>query len=395
MIKSQFHPPQLKPVQTRLIQSIFPLIACWGYQLRLNIAQEDIDRLKAIASSRVVYLPNHSTLDDGIVLFLLSARLGQLWHYIVAYEVFQGSLGKLLQSAGAYSIRRGMGDRPSIIQTLNLLQQEACKLVIFPEGGCSYQNDTVMPFRTGAVELAFKVIAKLVKQGETVPDFYLVPVSLKYQYLQEMDGAIAQDLEQLEVALQIKPNSNDFYLRLRNIAERVLINLETEYNLTSSRTNNDWNQRIEYLKNYLIKECETLLNLDSNAKISIRERTYKIQYLLANNDLTSIKISHKEADYIYKITVRLLNFYAVYDGYVAEKPTAERFIDTINRLKREVFNIDRPPPQGKRQARVVIGDFVNLKEYWRFYQQNPDDIINDLTNNLQKNVQDNITQATK
>ena len=144
---SQFLPPRLNPLLTRLIQSITNHIAYWGYQLKLDIKADELAKVKAIASERVVYLPNHSNLDDGIAIFLLSARLGQLFHYIVAYEAFQGIIGKLLQSAGAYSIRRGMADRQSVIQTLKILQQPACKLVIFPEGGCSYQNDTVMPFR--------------------------------------------------------------------------------------------------------------------------------------------------------------------------------------------------------------------------------------------------------
>ena len=386
---SQFLPPKLNPLLTRLIQSISHPLAYWMYQLELDVKAEDVAKVRACASERVVYLPNHSHLDDGIAVFLLSARLGQLFHYIVAYEAFKGSIGKLLQTVGAYSIRRGMGDRSSVVQTLKLLQQPACKLVIFPEGGCSYQNDTVMPFRTGAIELSFKAIAKLAKRNSTIPDFYLVPVSLKYRYTHSMDSAIAQTLSRLETALQIQPDTTDFYLRLRAIAERILTNLEAEYHLETSATE-DWDRRIKELKIHLLDWCEQKLSLVSNPQIPIRERVYKIQSYLELEDKKLPNLTAETKLAIGKATFRLLNFDAIYDGYVAADPTAERFFDTLSRLEREVFQIDRPQPKGHRQACITMGTPVNLKEYWQPYQQNRENTIETLTKQLQETVQVNL-----
>jgi 1-acyl-sn-glycerol-3-phosphate acyltransferase len=140
MSDPQFIPPQQNPLLVRLIQSIFYLVTYFGFKFRLIVKEEDLAKVKAIASHRVVYLPNHSNLDDGVAVFQLSARLGQLFHYIVAIEAFRGGVGKLMQTVGAYSLRRGVGDRPSMIQTLKILQQPQCKLVIFPEGGCSFSD---------------------------------------------------------------------------------------------------------------------------------------------------------------------------------------------------------------------------------------------------------------
>ena len=387
---SQFLPPRLNPLLTRLIQSITNHIAYWGYQLKLDIKADELAKVKAIASERVVYLPNHSNLDDGIAIFLLSARLGQLFHYIVAYEAFQGIIGKLLQSAGAYSIRRGMADRQSVIQTLKILQQPACKLVIFPEGGCSYQNDTVMPFRTGAIELSFKALAKLAVQNQTIPDFYLVPVSLKYRYTHNMDGAIARSLRHLETALEIQPHTTDNYLRLRAIAAKILTNLETEYNLKIA-TEQNWDRRLKKLKTYLLDWCEQQLDIQPNPQIPMRERVYKIQFYLesANGEIPQLLPETKLK--IHQATFRILNFDAIYDGYVAEKPTPERFLDTLDRLEREVFQIDRPQPKGDRQACIKFGNPVNLKEYWSSYQQNRETTIVKLTQQLQQTVQDNLS----
>jgi 1-acyl-sn-glycerol-3-phosphate acyltransferase len=57
--------------------------------------------------------------------------------------------------------------------------------VFFPEGGCSFQNDTVMPFRVGALQMAFHSLQQAIKQGEVPPDLYVAPVAIKYHYTSE------------------------------------------------------------------------------------------------------------------------------------------------------------------------------------------------------------------
>jgi 1-acyl-sn-glycerol-3-phosphate acyltransferase len=362
----QFFPPKQNFLLTRLIQSIFYFVVYWVFKIRLVIDDRDLAQLKAIADQRAVYLPNHSNLDDGIVIFLLSARLRQLFHYVVAYEAFQGIIGRLMQIVGCYSIKRGVGDRQSIKQTLQILQQPQSKLVIFPEGGCSYQNDTVMPFRSGAIELAFKAMAKLVQQETTVPNFYLVPMSLKYSYPDEPDVQLVNSLCRLETALSLQPQTDDVYLRLRAISAQILTNLETEYNLTPLDVT-DWHQRIQNLKKHLLNYCEEKLNITPAPQLPTRERVYKVQYILSSLS-ESAKLANLNYEHLYLTTVRLLNFDAIDEGYVAAKPTPERFFATLDRLEREVFKIDRPKFKGRRQVEVKIGTPINLKEYWQLYQ---------------------------
>ena len=387
MPESKFIPPQQNPLLIRLLQSIFYLVAYFIYKFRLVISEADITKVKAIADRRVVYLPNHSNLDDGVVVFQLSARLGQLFHYVVAIEAFRGIVGKLMPKFGTYSIRRGVGDRASVVQTLKILQQPQCKLVIFPEGGCSYQNDTVIPFRSGAFELSFKAMARIVKQEGAVPDLYLVPVSLKYCYPDATEQDISQALAELETALDIIP-AGDNYSRLRAIAERVLTSLEAEYHVVPNDTNN-WNQRLQNLRTRMLDYCEEKLDLNLSDRLRDRERVYKVQSILRNLEETD-KNSAIDYEHIYLTTVRLLNFDAIYDGYVAEKPTPERYYATIDRLEREVFQIDQAKPKGKRKIITTIGTPVNLKDYWQEYQQQSDRTIDRLTQTVQQEVQANL-----
>ncbi|MEM8719451.1 MAG: 1-acyl-sn-glycerol-3-phosphate acyltransferase [Cyanobacteria bacterium P01_G01_bin.39] len=394
----KFFPPQQNPLLVRLIQSIFYIVAYFVYKIRLVVDEEEIAKLKALADQRVVYLPNHSNLDDGFGLFLLSARAGQLFHYVVALEAFGGWVGKLMQKVGAYSIRRGVGDRTSIIQTLKILQQPQCKLVIFPEGGCSYQNDTVMPFRPGAFELSFKALEKLArKNNDAIPDFYLVPITLKYRYPNATDQQLDQALSRLETALSLNPEEDNFYLRLRMIGVQILSNLETEYQVIPTETA-DYNHRMKILRQQMLDYCESKLDITPVVQLPNRERIYKVQSIIRS--LTDLdKQSTIDYEHIYWTTVRLLNFDAIYDGYVAENPTKERFFDTIDRLEREVFRIDRPKYKGRRQIVVKIATPINLKDHWQQYQSDRfesstvtanQSVIDDLTKLSQQLVQANL-----
>lgn len=399
-----FYPPQLNPFLVRLAQFIAPCAARSFFRFELVVSPDCLAKMRSLQNQRIIILPNHPTFQDPIVMFVLSEKLGQAFHYLAAYDLLKGSLGGILQRLGVYSIRRGLVDRPSIAQTMDLLAQPGCRLVVFPEGGCSFQNDTVMPFRVGSVQIAFQVMSKIVKQGEPLPDLYVLPVSIKYRYTQDMKEVINQTLYRLEQALSLKVVSGSTpYERLRVIAERVLVKIEQDYGLHPPTTNQQpWEQRISLLRTRILEDCEQHLGISSNPNELVRERTYRIEYVLKTK---ADKLETEEAmpkshivegeqarsfELIEKSVKRLLNFDAIYDGYVAENPTPERFLDTLTRLEREVFDIDKPPPKAYRQARVKIGEPVNLKDVFTDYQRVRAYTANAVMLKIQQAVQKNL-----
>ncbi|MDJ0718573.1 MAG: 1-acyl-sn-glycerol-3-phosphate acyltransferase [Prochloraceae cyanobacterium] len=390
----EFYPPQQNPIVVRLGYFIASCLARWFYRIKLEIAPKDLEKLVPLKTERLVILPNHVTLTDWIIIFLLSTRMQDAFHFLAAKEAFRGLVGKFMQQIGVYSIRRGVGDRASVAYTIELLMQPGVRLVIFPEGGCSYQNDTVMPFRSGAIQLPLQAMNKMVKQGNPVPDLYLVPISLKYRYLQDMTGVIQKILSQLESRLNISKISDDSYERLRAVAEKVLHNLEREYELErGDKTGMDWNQRIEFLKDHVLKSCEQKLEITPPPNSPPRERVYRVQSVLETRAEELPTEGYWTYESISKSTIRLLNFDAIYDGYVAANPTPERFMDTLTRLEREVFSFDRPPaPKSPRKAILRIGDPVNLKDYFQAYKENKASTVESLTQQIQQIVQKNLDE---
>ena len=380
-----FYPPRLNPLLVTLAQRLATLAAHWYYDFDLVVSQQDLDCLRSHLQQRMLLLPNHPTFDDPIVIFALSARLGIPFYYLAARETLQEKRGAWLQRLGVYSIRRGMVDRPSVAQTLELLTQPSGKLVIFAEGGCSFQNDTVMPFRVGAIQMAFQAMNKVLKQEKSLPDLYAVPIAIKYHYTGDMTGAIEQTLKQLEQALEVKP-TGDLYQRLRTVAFEVLLKCEREYGLVNPQVT-DWNQRVANLKAHVLQQCEQQLGLTSASGELDRERTYRIQQAL-EEPIASDRVWTWE--FMSKAAWRVLNFDAIYDGYVAAKLTPERFLDTLIRLERDVFNIDRPRPKGHRQALLRVAEPLNLKDWFADYQQNRANTVKSITEKIHQTVQQNL-----
>ncbi len=377
----------------RVCQWMVPLYAHVKNRVTLQADPGSLKTLTHLSGDRVLLMANHPTYyDDWITIFALSAKLRKAYHYLAAHERFRGLEGKLIQRLGAYSIRRGLGDRPSVAMTRELLMKPECHLVIFPEGGCSYQNDTVMPFRIGAIQIALQSLSRFQRQQQPLPDLYAVPISIKYRYTQDMRPIIERTLNGLETKLALIPKpASTHYQRLRTVAEHLMVSFEKTYDLppleSSSLTLND---RIHRLRNHLVDSCETRLSIPSCPDKPVRERVYKIQSVLEEKAETLASENFWNYDLMHQIAVNLLNFDAIYDGYVAASPTSERFLDTLIRLERYVFNIDYPPPKAHRRVMVQVGEPINLRHYYDQYLGDRTQTVQHITHKIQDTVQANL-----
>ena len=141
-----------------------------------------------------------------------------------------------------------------------------------------------------------------------------------------------------------------------------------------------------------MQQCEQRLGLTSVVGEPYRERTYRIQQALEEvtqaSDFTTLDRWTREV--MAKAAWRVLNFDAIYDGYVAAKLTPERFLDTLIRLERDVFNIDKPQPKGYRQAVLSVAQPMNLKDWFADYQQNRTTTVNTVVQTIHQKVQEKL-----
>lgn len=398
-----FRPPKNSRILIRLAKWLLPLILRVGVKLTaVEISTEDLTRLKQLAGERVALTPNHGGGIEPFILFHLSRLLGLDFTYLAAKEAFERrpAAAWFLQRLGAYSVVRGTMDKKSFRTTQDLLVKGKRWLVIFPEGEVCWQADTIMPFQEGVAQLAFWAYAELAKRGELFP-LYLVPIAIRYVYLQDMNQEIDRSLERLESKLlpAANPSPLSRYDRLRRVGEAVLVANERKYGI-QSRVGDGLEERVQRIKELILSRIEATLGLPSRREQPLLARIRDLLNAVERIVLSEAEESEYEqqlrhelqqqARGLYEDLSRVLRFIAVQDGYVREAPTAERFLDILGLLELEVFEHRRF--WGPRKALVKAGDPVEIGQYFQRYQADKRGVIQEITMSLETEVRRSLAE---
>ena len=377
-----------------------PLVNRLHYKgLTLDVDAESMARLRAVQGHSTVLAPNHPASVDTVVMFLLSKRAAQPFYYMAARETFdKGRFGRvrcyLMQRAGVYSVVRGTVDRDAFRTTRQLLVKGDWPIVIFGEGEISRQNDTVMRFERGIVQMCFWALDDMEKADVCKP-LYAVPVGIKYHYPRDMWDSIDAALTRLE--RHILPSAErtpaERYERLRRIGVVVFRTLAAEYQYEIDETVG-LDLHIERLKGAILSRAEGLLGIHTEADILARTRALKnLVDAQVHQDLDQMteyerKIHEEQLQkfhQFYPDLERLINFISITDGYVAEEPSPERYLDVILRLEREVFG--RSEMRGPRVASVRVGEPMDLRGRHDAYRARKRETVEGITDELETAVQ--------
>ena len=403
-----FKPPKPNTTVIKLVEAVMPLFNRWYLKgLSLDIDAESIARLKTTDGYPTVLAPNHAASADSAVVFLLSKQHAQpYYYYMAAREIFDiGKLGGLrsflMQRCGAFSVIRGTADRNAFRTAREILTKGDRPLVIFGEGEISRQNDTVMRFERGVTQLCFWALDDMQKVGISKP-LYIVPIGIKYLYPQDMWNSIDDTITDLEQTI-LPPAERtpiERYGRLRRIAVAVFKTLaaEYQYKLDDSLP---LDVHIQALKEQILSHTEQIMGIHPDGDVLTRVRALKnlvdAEVYKDIDQMTEYERKiHEELlqkfQQFYPDLNRLVNFLAISDGYVAEVPSAERFLDVITRLEREVFG--RAKKQGPRGASIRVGDPINLKDCYDTYKTQKRETVEQITLELETAVQTLVTRAS-
>ena len=395
-----FKPPKPSVTTIQTIQALIPLVnRLYLKGLTLDVDAESIARLEAIRGHSTVLAPNHPAHEDPMVMFLLSKRLSQPFYYMAAREAFdRGRFGAircyLMQRCGVYSVVRGTVDRDAFRTTRALLFKGDWPIVIFGEGEISRQNDTVMRFERGIVQMCFWALDDMEK-AQVGKSLYAVPVGIKYHYPQDMWNSIDAALTRLEryILPPAEQTPVERYDRLRRIGVAIVRTLAAEYQYKMDETVS-LDVHIERLKDAILSHAEGIMGIQPEADILTRTRALKnIVDAEIYKDVEQMteyeqKIHGEQLQkfqQFYPDLERLINFISISDGYVAEEPSPERFLDVILRLEREVFG--RSEMRGPRVASVRVGEPKDLRECYDTYKTQKRETVEQITHELETSVQ--------
>lgn len=458
-IMLDFRPPKDTPVLINLAQTFIPIIMKFKlHDTRVEVIGDGLERFAKLKGKRAVICPNHANNHDPHIMFSFSAFAKESFNFLAAREVFDwdhGWNGFWLQHMGCYSVVRGAVDRESFKMTKSLLFAGKKKLVIFPEGEISRQNDTLLPLESGVIQMSFWAVDELSKKGQDT-EMYLVPIAIKYTYSENILDALKRSMSRLERKLglikddaksgyvhdssqsgddgklgykhdgngngngredgsgnggenragseptideELHLSEESLYKRLTAIAQEILTTLEDEYSLKHNKEASV-NERVVNLRANVLQNIANFLRLTLPPDQSHLDWTRIIRnaiddYTFADESQMSTyerKIHDEKAAKMkgfYRDLNRVVNFIAIYEGYLREHLTQERFAEVVDRFEIEVFG--KNSIKGSRLVKVAVGEPIELSQYYGEYKQNKrqtmDAINNDLTSQISAMLQ--------
>jgi 1-acyl-sn-glycerol-3-phosphate acyltransferase len=382
-----FFPPQPSFLTEKLIKASLPLIFKeFLGEFSVYIEPNSMQKLETIKNERCLLLPNHPTPWDPWAMVFLSKKIRKSFFYVVAREIFErqwGIPGKLLQRMGCYSVIRGALDKDSFWTTKEILAQNRGLLTIFVEGEISNQNDSLLPLEPGIVQLAFLALQELYKQQskadmDQLPSLYLCPIAIKYFYSPHgLVKTIENAIQSLEKATGLSANGKGHYERIQALGLRVLEEAAKQLGYALNRTDSLMEQ-ICGLEDFMLTQLEQAVNLQYDPHLRYLGRVRRIRNTVdrivkePTEPLTSYQ--HRLHDHqkallknFYWDLDRIVNFIAIYDGYVHPEMKLERYVEVIRRLEKEVFG--HYCLQHPRTAVVQVRDPINLKSYFQAFLQ--------------------------
>lgn len=393
-----FKPPKLNRAAVALANGIVPM-ALKGRQVRaVHFDPDDLRRFRQLRRDRVVILPNHPTNTEPAIVFRFSHRVGEPFYYVCCREAFDkagGLWGKFVQRLGAYSLVRGALDRPSFSMTRGLLAKPGTKLVIFPEGEVYSQNDSLLPFQSGVIQLAFWGLEDA-RKAEEGADIKLQPMAIRYRFVEDMGPAILASIARLEEAVGLPIDARaEPYSRVRHVGELVVSKLEHQYGIEPADEAR-LGDRMDVVKRTQLERAAEI------AKVKLRGGILAEEMRIVVNAVHKVTQDPSQAKTPYDRRLweearnhiqpaiheleRLANWIAVYDGYVAADPSHERMVHLLVRMEQEVLG--KVLIKGAQEAYVRTGDPLSLACYQDAYQQDKRKTVADITMNCETQVQE-------
>lgn len=337
-------------------------------------------------------------------------------------------LGWLFSRLGGIPIRRGKRiDRTAISQARELFATAEMPIAIAPEGGTNGHSSIVSPLEPGVAQLGFWCVEDL-KKANREEQVFIIPIGIKYSYVNPPWKRIDWLLSKLELdsGLPVRKTSEIgqereeiLYQRVVGLSEYLISEMEEFYRrfyhqefpeiITCEIPKNEiLITRLHRLMDTALKIAEQYFNIQPQGNFIDRCRRLEDagwNYIYRDDiaDIQSLSPFQRgladwvaqEADLKMQHMRIAESFVAVTANYIQEKPTPERFAETIllmfdmlSRIKDST--LPGRPRLGWKQAMISVGEAININERWENCQGNKQALrkgVSDLTQDLQTILQ--------
>ncbi|MCS6781872.1 MAG: 1-acyl-sn-glycerol-3-phosphate acyltransferase [Gloeomargarita sp. SKYBB_i_bin120] len=436
----RFIPPRYDPRVNRLIRCLLPL---W-LRFRLGITQVRVEGADILVpwyvqlqrrEARVLLAFRHPTLDDPYaMLYLLEravpqaaqergVRLRLPLHSYFVYDrgipLWAGRwVGWLFARLGGIPIQRGRSDRLALKTIREVLLRGDMPLTVAPEGGINNRSECLGPLEPGLAQLGFWCLEDLAKQGQTVP-VVVIPIGIQYGFVRPPWQRINDLLTRLEeychlpVGSHASADPEALYARLLRLADYLLTQMETFYAqfyhhpppaLAEDLTVNDrLRLRLDHLRDVALRVTESFFGV--TGKGTVIDRCRRLEAVawewMYRQDLAELSpVARWLADRIaQEVELRLWHMQlveqltSVTGDYIREKPSAERFAETLLILWSAVNHLrgrHQPVRLGQRWLSIRVGEPLCLNDYWETYSASRKaarQVVQEVTDRLAERLQ--------
>lgn len=445
-----FIPPQLSPWVLKSAQLLLPSWLRWRTPLA-EVSASGLDTLAVAYQQfqtgqvRLILAFRHPSVNDPFCLAYLcwqllpqAARslnisLKSPTHAHFIYDrgipLWAGSLvGWLYSRLGGTPIQRGKLDLPGLRSARQLLTDGAYPLAAAPEGATNGHNEIISPLEPGIAQLGFWAVEDLQK-AQRCEQVLIVPIGIQYFYLQAPWAEIEALLTNLEKDCGLGPDpqhcleESQLYQRLYRLGDVILVEMETFYrrfyhqNLPDQATlEKNLTENLVTVQNQQNRLLSLRLQNLLQVALTVAEQYFK---LIPKGPLPDRcrRLEQAGWDYIYReelkdsqtlpplqqgladivaeeANLRLWHmrlvetFVAVTGYYVKEKPSVERFADTLLLLWDVVARIKGNnsffrPALGKQRAQLTLAQPISVTDRFPAYQQNRRQAVATLTQDLE------------
>ncbi|MCS7226286.1 MAG: 1-acyl-sn-glycerol-3-phosphate acyltransferase [Gloeomargarita sp. SKYB31] len=440
----QFIPPQYDPRVSGLIRLLLP---AW-LRFRLQITQVRVEGAKRLVpwcarlqqgDARVLLAFRHPTLDDPYAMLYLLARavpqaaremgvplrlpLHSYFVYDRGIPLWAGRwVGWLFSRLGGIPIQRGRSDRLALKTIREVLVRGDMPLTIAPEGGINNHSERLGPLELGLAQIGFWGLEDLAKQGRVVP-VVVIPIGIQYGFVQPPWQRIGELLARMErycglpVVTTLPSDSmarqDQLYARLLQLADYLLTQMETFYaqfyhhpqpNLAAELSVHDrLRLRLDHLRDVALQVTESFFGVTGEGTVTDRCRRLEAvgREWMYRQDLEQLApVARWLADRIaQEAELRLWHMQlveqltSVTGDYVREKPTADRFAETVLILWSVINHLrgkNQPVRLGQRWVAVRVGEPLCLNDYWDAYcasRKTARQVVQDVTDRLAERLQ--------
>lgn len=310
------------------------------------------------AGHGVLLTPNHSAHYDSAALYVAADRAKTPLYYMTAWQVF-GMASKwdqfLMQRMGCFSIDRESADRKAYKQGVQILQNETCPLVIFPEGDIYHVSDRVTPFREGAAAVAISAA----KRSER--PIVIVPCGIKFWYVDDPTPKLHALMSKLDERLFLRPKPDrPLKERILRFADAMLTLKEIEFLGTSQ--SGILAERIPRLAESILAEQECRRGM-ANATKPIPDRVKDLRQRIIgelerfrkqappNAESRFVELSHDMDDLFFA-----MQLYSYPGDYLSGTPSIERMAETLDKFEEDVLDHELPSVRGRRRVEIRFGE---------------------------------------